>query len=91
MKTKKDGRAALKQRLEIPLTGGPTDHVSLRENMETTLALIADVEEAVALLGLLRRGELGIWPHDHEIHGCKLCDRWEMVDDFLKEPSEGGM
>ena len=59
MKTKQDERAALKQRLEIPLTGGTTDHASLRENNEAALALIADVEEATRLLGVLRRWRNG--------------------------------
>ena len=77
MKTYRLEREAWKQ---LPPTG---EFVATRD----VNRLIDDVEDAVALLGLLRRGELGIWPHDHEIHGCELCDRWEMVDDFLKEPS----
>ena len=52
--------------------------------------LIDDVEEATRLLGVLRRWRNGARIHDHETGhlACEACDHWEIVDNFLKEPSE---
>ena len=51
--------------------------------------LIDDVEEATRLLGVLRRWRNGTRIHDHETGhlACEACDHWEIVDNFLKEPS----
>ena len=53
---------------------------------ETECRLIADVDEAAAVIGrLVRYEKYGAGKHDHEVHGCEQCDRWEMAAAYLKE------
>ena len=79
MKTYRLEREAWKQ---LPPTG---EFVATRD----VNRLIADVEEATRLLGVLRRWRNGARIHDHETGplACEACNHWEIVDNFLKEPS----